>query len=561
MQFIQKITDSIVKNRQYHFWIFLLIIACLTSFMMLFYRPICLGSDPFFNHNRILVLMEALKDGSFPFYLDYNSINGYGYFVKAFYCDLLLIPYAIIGNLTNINIAYDVLIFSITIFCGIFTYITVKRIYGGFFCATVVAILYTFAADRIYMIYYFNTVAEFVSFTFIPLVFLGLYEITKGNYKKWYILTIAFSLIIFTHLLTTVLTFITLLIFVIIYYRDFWSNKQRFFSLIYAGLACLIVCGYYLFPMLEQKFSNSFYFQTHPHMFITGNLVPFSRIFTDMTNNLPNINHSNYYPKMGGLLTVMICLRIFISKKSQLLRSVDIAVIVGLIYIATSLINFPWLTFPFSKLIFIQFPWRLLKFSSLFFAIAGGYYLAQLINSNNRKIIIIVVLSAFLIITLKIDSFDYRTMTCTDCNQNFDEETIAQNAPIGGGAEYLPSRIPSYMYIMERGNKIKKEFDENQLSNYQKKNGEITFDINIRRVDSLELPLTYYLGYKAVLNNHTIPLTQSENGLVQIPVDQSGYVKVWYAGTIVQKISIFITVLGVLLIILYIFQGKRKKYF
>ncbi len=104
----------------------LLIFMSLT--MMFFYSPLCPGGDFYVHFNRLVVLMEALQDGSFPYYMDYYMIDGYGYLIKAFYCDLLLIPFAIVGNLFSATTAWQVMIFTLTYLCGLFTYIAVKKI-------------------------------------------------------------------------------------------------------------------------------------------------------------------------------------------------------------------------------------------------------------------------------------------------------------------------------------------------------------------------------------------------------------------------------------------------
>lgn len=557
MNVISSFINSIAARKGLHFYLFLLSVTVLTVAMMYLYKPICVLTDPYFHYNRLLVLMNALQNGEFPFYLDYNSINGYGYFTKAFYCDLFLIPYALVGNFSDIYSAYDFYIFSTTILSALTMYWAVKRIYKSSFCASVVGILYVFSAYRIYEIYYHTAVAEVISFIFIPVVLLGFYEIIKGDYKKWYILTLGYSAIIMTHTITVVLLSLTAFVFLIYYCKCFLRDKKRIVYLFIAGFSCLFLTAYYLYPMLEQMFSNSFYYQTKPFVDIKYTRSLLSNIFAGMTNNLPNMNHSDYTPKVGGLLVTLICLRLFIHDKSKMIRSVDVGVVVGLCYIFTNIYFFPWTEFPFNKLAFIQFPWRLLKYTTFFFSLAGGFYLYRLIKSDTRKIIVITFLAVFLVFTFRFDSNDYRDMICVS-DASINEQTISKDAYVGGG-EYLPSVMSFKNYPYERGRVIINK------SNNLSVNGGISnekifgFYADSALYGNLELPLTYYKGYKAVLDDNEIEIKQSDNGLIEIPVSRSGYIRVWYEGTIIQKISPYISILGILLLCGYIYLINRKK--
>lgn len=561
MSRIKNLIDILVQRKNWHFSIFLLILTLLTLFMMFVYKPICVVTDPYFHHNRLLVLMEALQNGDFPFYLDYNAINGYGYFTKAFYSDVFLVPYALIGNATNLNFAYDFYIFSATILSGITMYWLIIRVFKSTFCASVVAILYTFSAYRIYEIYYHTAVSEVITFIFIPIVFLGLYEIIKGNYKKWYILALGYSAIILTHTITSVLLFITLALFVIVYYKSFLKHKKRILYLFLSGFVCLFLCAYYIYPMFEQMFSNVFYYQTKPFIDIKFTRSLLSNIFAGMTNNLPNIGSNDYTPKIGGLLTCLICLRFFIHDKSSYIRVADLGVIIGLFYVIANTYYFPWTIFPFSKLGFIQFPWRLLKYSTFFFSIAGGFYLYKLLISPKRKFFFVLFLFTFILFTFRFDAYDYKKMICDANDAVITNQLIAQNAYIGGG-EYLPSSMPSKDYPFERGNMIIEQTGGDTIIDYIKYKGNIEFTITSSNPSqTFELPLTYYKGYQVAYDNDKLSkqVKESSNGLVEIQASRPGNIRVWYAETIVQKISPYISIISILLLCIYIFTVNRKK--
>ncbi len=258
----QNLLDKIAANKKSHFWLFFIVLVLLTLIMMYFYQPLCPGQDFFFHYRRLQALMDGLKTSPFLIYIDYNAIDGYGYLTKAFYPDFVLIPFAFIGNITSLEFAWQSMLFVMTVLCGVFTYKTVSIIYKNTFAASIAALLYTFALYRLLDMYHRAALAEALSFTFIPLVFLGLYYILNADYRKWYVLTIGFSLMIFTHLISSVLMLVTIVIFLLIYYKSLIREPKRFLYLLIAGIATLIVTAYYIYPMLEQMSADTFYYQS-----------------------------------------------------------------------------------------------------------------------------------------------------------------------------------------------------------------------------------------------------------------------------------------------------------
>lgn len=553
---MKNLLDKAQQSKGWHFWLFFALLVFLSLFMMFLYEPLCPGQDFFFHYRRLQALMDALNDHSWPYYLDYTAINGYGYFTKAFYPDLILMPFAFIGNFTDAAFAYKLLIFTMTVLCGTFTYYAVNYVYKNRFAASVGALLFTFSSYRLLDIYHRASLAESISFTFIPIVFLGLYHIIKGDYKKWYILAIGYSLMIFTHLISSVLMFVIMLIFLIIYYKPLLKEPKRIGYLVLAGVVTVVITSYYIFPMAEQMLSDLFYYQSRQLMTkVQGALSPPHWVVWSMFIGF-GIPDQPFIAGVGLLLTASIALRLFVYEKSDKLRSLDIGVIVGLVFIVACSSFFPWTVFPFSLLDFIQFPWRLLEFSGFLFAIAGGYYLSQLLKTNKRRLLGCGAIAVLIAIMLANDAKIYQKYRCT--------RDITEVAPLTdnyhlGGLEYLPEKVPDLKYLHQRGDSVKAQSDTVNISDFTRVKEFTGFNVYINSGDSLELPLVYYKGYAATLNGKEIPVTESSRGLVQIPVGQSGRVEAWYKGTLIQKLSFYTTILSIFALCAYIFLQNRKK--
>lgn len=556
MKKADNILNAIAANKKNHFWLFLSVLIVLSLLMMYFYQPLHPGQDFFFHYRRLQALMDGMRTSPYLIYLDYGAMDGYGYFTKAFYSDFVLIPFALIGNLTNIEFAYQFMIFTMTVLCGIFTYIAVNKIYKNTYAAGISAILYTFAVYRLLDIYHRAAIGEALSFTFVPLVFLGLYHIIKGDYKKWYILAIGYSLMIFTHLISSVLMFVTLLIIVAIYYKPMIKEPERIGYLVLSGVVTLIIVSYYLFPMLEQMASNTFYYESRDIMSKAQDAA--LKVNWIIWGLFSGVIHPKqvFIPGTGLLLTGMVVLRLFVYGKSKELRSVDILVLIGFIYILASSSLFPWSVFPFNKLNFIQLPWRLLEFSSFFFAVAGGYYLSQAISSKKRLFAAGALVCIMSIIIMANDGKLYQDIRS---NRSITQVAALENDYHLGGLEYVPSKVPSAEYIAQRGDSIGRVYGSTGILDFRKEKGVTIFDLQTSVMENLELPLLYYKGYRAELNGKGIPVAESDNGLVLLPVDESGSVKVYYAGTIMQKTGFYITILAILVLCVYIFLQNRKK--
>lgn len=559
MIILDKITNTLETNKKYHFPVFLVALLLLSVFMMIVYGPVYNhpGYDYYFHLKRFEALITALQEGSFPIYIDYNAALNYGYLSKVFYSDVILIPFAVLGIFTGASSAYEVMLFAMTILCGLFMYAMAKTIYKGSFVASLAALLYTFSVYRLFDVYNRGALGEVFAFTFIPLVFLGLYHIIKGDYKKWYIIAIGFSLLIFSHVISTVLTFLTVLIFLFVYYRSLLKEPKRFYYLLCAGVVTIAITSTYIFPLLEQLQSNTFRFENDDWTLPSRSKLPLNYWLWGLLCGFT-------YPKhivivgIGILLTSVVFLRFFIREKSSRLRSVDIGVLIGIVYIIACSSIFPWGRFPFTLLSFIQYPTRLYLLVTFFFSIAGGYYLAMIFKSSKSRLIVSSVLILLIGITLCVHNNHYKYMHATYINET-NEQPTPTNFFYLNGAEYVPEKASSGYFILERGDSIRSIYNKAEAISHRRDKNILNVQVVVQASDSLELPLYYYKGYTALLNNEQIPVSQSERGLVQIPVDKSGDVKIHYEGTIIQKVSWYTTIISILALCFYIFVQNRKK--
>ncbi len=539
------------------FFILLLLLSLLTAFS--YGTDYFIGDDNFFHIARFETLMLSLREGTFPSYIDYDSFSNYGYLVKPFYPDFILIPFAALGNITSPSFAYTFLLFTMSVLCGVFMYNFVRKVYGSSFVAAVASLLYTFSLYRLLDVYHRAALGEALSFTFVPIVFLGLYYIIAGDYKKWYVIAIGFSLMIMTHLLSSFLLFITVGVFLLIYHKRLLKEPKRIYYLIVAGAVSLVLVSYFIYPFLEQLISDKFYFQKFKMSpYKTGqSSLEISAIFEGMVGGF-GFKHVRY--QLGALLILPLFLRLFIGKdhKAQLLKHTDNLVIIGIVLILLMSALAPWESRPLAYLSIIQFPWRLQEFISFFFSIAAAYYLYLFIKTKRYRAVAMLIL---ILLTSIVITIDGRHFAAQDPGVRASPSPLQKNGLEVMGMEYVPADTPSaHILVEERGDSIISLHKNTSVTNFKRDAGITRFDVSITGNDELELPLFYYKGYNAKLDGENISVNRSDLGLIKIPVTHSGTVEVRYTGTIIQKVSFYITIISFLLLFLYIwFRNRRLK--
>lgn len=547
-----------------HFYVFILILSLLALFTIYYCSPVgeYPGYDYFFHKQRFDSLIELFHDKHFIASINYDALDGYGYLVHVFYSDITLIPFIIIGTFTGSDFSYQLMIFTSTVLTGYFMYMFVNKAYKQQFAGYISGLLYAFCTYRLYDIYHRAAIGEAMALTFLPIVFLGLHYIIIGNYKRWYVLTIGFSLLIFTHTLTTLLTLILVGIITLIYYRTLIKEPIRFKYLIIAGLITVPLVACYIFPMLEQMCSDSFYFNHRPATFPTYHTLPADIIAISLFSGFVYDNRI-ILAGVGILPTILILLRLFIRQKSVILNRIDLGVILGICFILATSSLFPWGISIFKVLNIIQFPFRLFIFPCFFFSVAGGYYLALLLKSDRKMFIVFLVLSILTILVITRHTQNYKEVReFSKTKMVTPQPTINNDYHLIGG-EYIPQQVPSLQFIHERHDSIISDKEGVIISGLKQEKGVTSFEIDSLQFkgSGLELPLLYYKGYIATIDMEKVNVNQSSRGLVEINANKKGKVIVQYENTVVQKLSIWITILTIICLCIYIcvLQKKNEK--
>jgi hypothetical protein len=205
----------------------------------------------------------------------------------------------------------------------------------------------------------------------------------------------------------------------------------------------------------------------------------------------------------------------------------------------------------------IQFPWRLLLIVSLFLAVGLTYFYFKTDKLFVKNLILLAVAVCALTTGLR---NVYLSMTdglvaIPEVLSNDDANTFCDTL-------YHPAGAVKAEFLA-RGEEVTCSNSELDYT-WSREDGAILVTYSECDEPSvLELPLLYYYGYSASDSQNAISLslTKSEHGLVEItiPANMAGTVRVSYTGTTLQHITKWISFIGWIVVIIWLFLYHREK--
>ena len=527
--------SKIKENKNIIILIFIIIVGSL----WLIKDGIIVSDDATFHVGRVQGLANSIKTGDFLAYI-HNTY--YGYASGLFYSNFFIYLPAILNvtGLDNIS-SLKVLYFLINIFTTLTIFFSLKSITYNNKTAIFGTILYMFTNYRIVDIFLRAALGEMLAFMVIPIVILGLYEIIYRDYKKWYIFSIGFVLLLLSHLISTILLAFFILIIILINIKKLINEKQRIKYLLISGAVGLLLGGFFFFPIIEQKFfGNIEIFINKSYYLPQDNSFSFKELFIEKNNVV-----------LGLSLLFLFPLRFFIKEtdNKELLKFADCLFVLALIAWFSITDIFPWKLLG-NTLHFIQFPWRLLIISTTFLAIAFSIYFL-LINNNKMKYLIF--------FTTCVLSFG-NIIRYYSYVANNHEVHYSLNPNSLEYKEYLPANTDP-IKLEEMNHYMVFNKDELLITNYKKIGNIISFEyMNNNNLDTyVEVPLFNYLGYYS----DDAEISTGNNNVIRLHLTKkSGKVEVYYSGTLIQKISLFVSIITLFAIIFYILKkslSKRRK--
>ena len=559
---------NLIKVENY----FILIIGIIVASPLMVKGGI-IAHDAVYPISRTIGTVLGLKQGQFLPYITSNFANGLGYCWNLFYPPISTYGIIFFRIFTDSYVNSMKIFIAITIILsGLFMYHFVYDVTKNKMTSLLAAIIYITAPYRLTDIYIRMAIGEIVSFVFVPLVFHGLYSILEEDCKKhWYLVIGAVGLAL-THNISTLLTVIPSIIYVLFNIKKL-LNKNIIKTLIIDVIFILGMICFFYGPMMEAKMSCDYAVfedgkmgslsQMHQNSVYIYQLI-FGKMQRGISAGLEdsdNINKDMCFA-LGLQILIPIIFTPVIYKKIDInKRKIYILTLVtGLLVLFATTNIFPWKYMP-SIFAYIQFPYRFLFIAIFLLSIISAINIEKLFEELKFKDVFIITLLILIYIEPLINvaqmDYFYNENKYTELDYVYEN---TENTDCCAYFEYLPAKV-KIPYLANRSQDAIILSGETHIIEQEKENDRMTIKIEDTTKDTqIEIPYVYYVGYTATLNGRKLQINESENGFVSVIVEQgmNGEIQIKYTGTIIQKITMTISIFTVIMFIVYVVYYKRK---
>lgn len=554
----------------------LIILAALISAIPLINLRIYGTDDGLVHILRILGVDSIIKLGEIPPYIYSKFCNGFGYAINVFYPPIVtFIPLIFKLFTTHYYTCLKIYSFITILVSGFSMYKLVEGISEKREIALISAIVYIFIPYKMATMYNRFAIGEFSAYMFLPLVFLGLYNLLNKDGKKHYYITIGAVGLLLTHTITTEYTAIFCLIYVLLNFKKL-KNKEIIKKILINVIFILLISAFFLIPLLEYKSYADYIIFSSETMLATGENVAGTAL--KLIQLFKDIEPNGVSFKLGGTFIILSILGIFTYRKmkKEYKGTYLTFLLISLVSLFMSTKYFPWRYMP-DILCKLQFAWRMLLFFefSMSILIAFNLYTLITILTTNKKEYLsgLLLLSsiALIILTMQQINYDYRY----EEEKNLSDEEYEQWAESQEklsylliNRDYLPikSMNPDREFIKNREDRVYVISENATIENENKNHLNLTFTIkNAKQNTVLELPYLYYPGYEVKIKTNNsenkIAVFESEHGFIAIKIPEYTEiteVSVEYKGTALEKVSIVISLIAIISFIAYVIYSKRK---
>lgn len=556
--------EKILKHRNLIDILVVFFVVCLIGIPLLNSKLNIYYDDGVQHIARALGTTESFKENFlFPNVISSFS-NGYGYSWNLFYGPLSVYGICLINLIiNNFMISYKIFVFVCMFLSGICMYKFTKEISGNNDVGILASILYMTFPYHLTDLYTRNALGEYVSFIFIPLVFLGLYRLFFTEKKTYHLALGAIGLIL-THNLSTVITALFAM-FYVIYNLEKFKDKKILRKLLINGLFIVLITSFYWIPLVQTRFSSNYQVYEQGMMSTsekTANKgLELNQLFVTM-------NDGSFVFELGPHILIMVALSImtFRVMRPEFKGQYSVFLISGLLCVWMSTKYFPWKYLP-EEFSVIQFPWRMLMPAAFFLSLVCAINMYAIIKKFNFKdVIVISTISILYILAFSSALVFYDENPLT----NIEELTLGEFSGRGvevisgcGKGEYLPVKAyENRFYIASREQGIY-VLEGKAIVEKESKNGS-NYKAKVKTLDAeytiFELPYIYYPGYRITLDSIELENYETENGFLGFVLgkEDSGEIEVKYTGTFAMKLSMFITIISTVYGIIYLFELDKK---
>ena len=522
-------------------------------------KSIWYGDDVYYQFQRIQGISKSLKEGLLP---SISTINfgEIGYAVNIFYPWITLLPFGIVSLFNSNPIsAFYMALFIYFLASLLISHYSMYEFSGSHLQAVIFTLIYNFSAYRLIDLLSRAALAEYIATIFLPLCFLGFYETFFRTYHKWYLFALGFGAIVLTHVLTTFMTILIFIVFLLLNFMKIRPLKEHAIALIKAVVTMILITSIYTGPFILEELFQKFP-KPDPQILQGLELTKFLKV--TMQSNVSRFVEGNFYNPGLIVLVILIVGAVYFVKFNSLNKKIYLMGL-ALFLISTNL--FPWNVLQNTPISVIQYPYRLLIFATLFAAVSGSLMITELVHQRDIKIQWgVAVLCGILMMVIWFGSFKSATnhTMISDPHGVIDTAMIDEDRiPDSYLNQYVPKETLNYlssvtehqMYINDKV--VKAVPRDNRDTAVLKIN-------KLQKGDDINLPIIRYRLTRVSVNRRPVPFWTSTRGTIEFKVKQSSRnnrVVVSYGSGKLYAGLVCLTILGFLIIAGDIFLQKRLK--
>ncbi len=548
------------------------------------------GDDLVFHLLRIEGIKDGLLSGQFPVRIQPTQFRGYGYASSIFYGELLLYIPAVL-RLCGFTLqgAYKVFLILVNFATAFVTYKCMLAIFKDKKIALICCFLYVLAPYRLTNIYVRSAVGEYCAMIFWPVIACGLYklftvDLKSKEYKNiWILLTIGYSGVIQTHLISCeIAAAVSVILCLILFKKTF--RKETVIELVKFFVMTVMINAYFLVPFLDFMMRGGTLVVDHGSLqtqAIQGNGIYPAQLFNLFVNGSGMAyGHAVYDYKVLGMYNEMgttvglallasivafvyLCVCYFkeIRKGKYFVPGV-LMTIAGLLAVFMSTNLFPWdaLCRMFGSLVYnLQFPWRMFTVATIFLTVLVGCVLIISKNIVNKVFyngFICVIIFANMI---TVGYMMYDRLNTSKGVYSYDATAFA-NMGSASLNEYLPSVTQADLLSV-----YEPVASENvTVDAYKKHYTNISMTVSeTKGIQGLvEVPLLYYAGYEAVADDGSaFIVSPNGNGVLSVNVPEGfvGNINISYEGMWYWHVAELISLAGIVFCVFLVIKYKREN--
>lgn len=548
---------KLLKNREFIDYMLIIFVACILSIPIYSNKLNVYHDDGIQHIARAFGTLSSIKEQGLFHNVISNFSNGFGYSWNLFYGPLSSYGIIIFTFLCKSFITgYKIFTFVVLILSGIYMYKFMISLTKNSNTSLLAGIIYLTFPYHLTDLYIRNALGEFMAFMFVPMVFLGLYQLFKTTENHYYLSIGAIGLIL-THNLSTAITCFFGFLYVLFNFKCLKQTRVKK-GLILNFIFIVTITSFFWAPMLEAKLST--YYQVYEENAMASQEsvaeagLEFKQLFASKKDKI-------FVFELGPHVIIMLVFSIMTIKRlrPEIKKEYLFCLISSLFCIWMSTKYFPWKIMP-KFVTIIQFPWRMLFIAGFFLSVVCSINMNAVIKKFNVKdtliisvicIIYVCALNGFVPYTDEITEIENCTLGVMS-GKNV--EVVAGTAK----AEYLPKKaFENRFYIATReqatyvltGKAIIEEEEKN--FDYYKAKFQTLEENTI-----FELPYIYYPGYEVRADGIIIESFETENGFLgtSLPRNEIVEIEVTYEGTNIMKKSMLISFVSFIIFAIYVWK-------